>query len=110
LYNEAITQDRQLFKARGLTVLAAPWRYAMMTKLDRLMRSVTAKSYDLDDAVTYLHEIVVASHTPVPKPNLAVWANEFRCTPPSDALINSLAGAYGKKYNSAGLSVAVGAP
>jgi hypothetical protein len=106
LYNEAIMQNRRLFEARGLTVLAAPWRYAITTKLDRLMKS-GAKSYDLGDAVTYLHEIVVAAGAAMPQEKLGSWAREFKCTVPDDGLIRRLSEAYIEKYKSAGLVVSV---
>jgi len=104
LYEEAKTQNTPIFKETGLTVLAAPWRYAMTTKLDRLMKT-GAKPYDLADAVTYLHQIVSAPHgQPVPQANLLQWASDFKCTQPSPELIQRLAAAYVAKYSSPGLS------
>ncbi|KAG6379650.1 hypothetical protein JVT61DRAFT_10169 [Boletus reticuloceps] len=35
LYEQAIKQNEKVFSAKGLTVYAAPWNYALMTKLDR---------------------------------------------------------------------------
>ncbi|TFK54710.1 hypothetical protein OE88DRAFT_1653170 [Heliocybe sulcata] len=103
LYREAQTQRAVVFSAPGLTVLAAPWRYALVTKLDRLMKP-GAKPYDLSDAVTYLHEIVQKTQQPVPRGRLQEWANEFKCTVADSSLTQSLADAYQKKYEHAGLS------
>ncbi|KAH9897919.1 hypothetical protein C8Q73DRAFT_788146 [Cubamyces lactineus] len=103
LYEEARRQNRPLFTASGLTVLAAPWRYAITTKIDRLMKA-GAKSYDLDDAITYLHEIVSApGGRPVPKASLATWATEFKCTPPDANMIQRIADGYQAKYKSKGI-------
>jgi hypothetical protein len=64
-----------------------------------------AKLYDRADAVTYLHEIVVAARgAPVPRNTLAHWAKEFKVTAPDDALIRLLANDYITRYRSAGLA------
>ena len=105
MYQEAGRQNRTLFSANGLTVLAAPWRYAITTKIDRLMKA-GAKSYDLDDAITYLHEIVSApGGSPVPKASLAAWATEFKCTPPDANLLQRIADGYQAKYHSPGIAM-----
>jgi hypothetical protein len=57
LYIEAIDQNEQVFSAKGLTVYAAPWNYALMTKLDRAAQQ-GAKSYDMADAVDYLERLI----------------------------------------------------
>ncbi|RMZ89807.1 hypothetical protein DV736_g2977, partial [Chaetothyriales sp. CBS 134916] len=55
----AIQQNVVVFRQPGLTLLAAPWHYAFLAKIQRVMTGgETARPYDLDDAVTYLHEIV----------------------------------------------------
>lgn len=49
----AEAQNEVVFTAPGLTVLAAPWNYALMSKLDR-MQKPQKKAYDPKDAAHYL--------------------------------------------------------
>lgn len=53
LTNQAIEQNEVVFKLDGLTVLAAPWHYAFIAKVDRI--SGSGKPYDLGDAAAYLN-------------------------------------------------------
>jgi hypothetical protein len=108
LFEEAHKENRTVFKHPGLTVLAAPWRYALITKLDRLMKT-GHKAYDLSDATTYLHEHI--SHhcekKPVPHTDLKKWAGEFKCTVPSDDLCKRLGDGYKEKFGCVGVEVTV---
>ncbi|KAJ4393003.1 hypothetical protein N0V93_002207 [Gnomoniopsis smithogilvyi] len=56
LTTEAYQQADVIFRQPGLTVLAAPWYYALCCKMDRIAGGGLhpARSYDLDDAITYL--------------------------------------------------------
>ncbi|KAF8907781.1 hypothetical protein CPB85DRAFT_1192865, partial [Mucidula mucida] len=76
LYEEARQQNVIIFDRNGLTVYAAPWRYALLAKMDRLGTVSKAKEYDLGDAVAYLHEIVHGA-SPVAQDRLEFWAGEF---------------------------------
>ena len=58
LLAEALQQDYEVFSAPGLRVLAAPWGYALMAKLDR-MAGGGAKPYDSTDATTYLRQYIL---------------------------------------------------
>ncbi|KAI4247419.1 MAG: hypothetical protein L6R42_009610 [Xanthoria sp. 1 TBL-2021] len=53
LAQEARIQNEVVFQEPGLTVLAAPWKFALCAKLER-MGKPTRRPYDIDDAVTYL--------------------------------------------------------
>jgi len=92
-----------VFTAPGLTVYAAPWRYALGTKLDRLSKT-GARPYDMSDAVGYLERLITKrGGTPVKKSELKAWAEEFKFTVPSDNLMNSLGAEYKKKTGKDGV-------
>jgi len=55
LVDEALRQNYEVFSAPGLRVIAAPWGYALMAKLDRLTGG-GGKPYDASDAANYLHQ------------------------------------------------------
>ncbi|KAL2687004.1 hypothetical protein Neosp_004553 [[Neocosmospora] mangrovei] len=58
LVRQAKQQNAVVFERRGtkggLKVYAAPWTYALCSKLNRLCE-INARSYDMDDAVVYLN-------------------------------------------------------
>ncbi|KAF9267942.1 hypothetical protein L218DRAFT_955112 [Marasmius fiardii PR-910] len=97
LYDEAVHQHEIVFQEPGLTVYAAPWRYALGTKLDRLSKR-GAKLYDMNDAVDYLERLIEKRDgRAVEKSELLEWAVEFRFTPPSDDLMDELGTKYEEK-------------
>ncbi|KAJ3794586.1 hypothetical protein GGU11DRAFT_689530, partial [Lentinula aff. detonsa] len=102
LYNEACSQNREIFRAKGLTVLAAPWHYALTAKIDRLAK-VGAKVHDLPDAVTYLHELVMVKRALVSTADLADWARKYKCTQANSDLLRKINEAYVEKYGSQGI-------
>ncbi|KAL9637392.1 MAG: hypothetical protein Q9164_002212 [Protoblastenia rupestris] len=55
LTQESIKQDEVVFNREGLKILAAPWNYALCSKMDRLVTHRRIRSHDLSDAVAYLH-------------------------------------------------------
>ncbi|KAK4656278.1 hypothetical protein QC762_0058740 [Podospora pseudocomata] len=61
LTEEALLIHEVIFRAAGLTVLAAPWQYSFSCKVDRLSGGGlnSAQSYDLDDAVQYIHRYLL---------------------------------------------------
>ena len=92
-----------MFKAPGLTLYAAPWRYALGTKLDRLSKK-GARLYDMSDAVGYLVRLVAKNGgKAVKKSELKAWANEFKFTVPTEDLMNSLGEEYKKKTGKNGI-------
>ncbi|KAG2097050.1 uncharacterized protein F5147DRAFT_816968, partial [Suillus discolor] len=54
LYNEAISDGVVIFDEPGLQVLAAPWMYCLVAKLEKAEKKGNAKSYDMSDASQYL--------------------------------------------------------
>jgi len=98
-----VTQNDVVFTARGLTVYAAPWRYALCTKLDRLSKA-GARPYDMSDAVDYLQRLVgKRGGRAVKKSELKAWADEFKFTVSSDQLMRRLGDEYKKKYGDVGI-------
>lgn len=59
--DQAFTQQEVIFRAEGLTVLAARWQYAFCCKVDRLAGAGLHAPliYNLDDAVLYLKRYLV---------------------------------------------------
>jgi len=103
LYNEAVTANIVLFKRAGLTVLAAPWRYSLVAKLEKAGKA-TAKHYDIEDAVGYLHQLIQGKKKkgPVKESELKAWAAEYRATI-SEANIDKVAAEYKKRYSQDGI-------
>jgi len=99
-----VTQNDVVFNAPGLTVYAAPWRYALCAKLDRLSKT-GARPYDMSDAVDYLDRLIGkrGGRQAVEKSELSAWADEFKFTVPSDDLIKRLGDEYKKKYGGVGI-------
>jgi len=102
LYAESVAANVIIFQAPGLTVYAAPWRYCLVTKIDRLTKA-NPRQYDLDDAVAYLHQIVSNAGGPVAVAVLKQWCTEFGCALPNDALVAKIKEAYQTAHARAGL-------
>lgn len=68
---------------------AAPWRYALAAKLDRLSKP-GFRSYDKDDAIGYLIKLIEEreGHTAIDRTELKRWATEYRCTVPSEQMLD----------------------
>ena len=61
----------------GIVVYAAPWAYAFCGKLNRLCES-NARSYDIADAVCYLHQYLVANNRQiVSAQEIKQWCRDF---------------------------------
>lgn len=79
-------QNDVVFRARGLTVLAAPWHYAFVTKIGRITYG-TGRRYDAADAVAYLHEhIRRAGRRPVHASEIRRWGQTYRRVTPNEIL------------------------
>jgi hypothetical protein len=63
LLAESVEQNYTVFSAPGLRIIAAPWSYACLTKLDR-MAGGGGKSYDPEDAANYLHQYLLYKRRP----------------------------------------------
>ena len=80
LTRQAFQQNEIVFRATGLTVLAAPWHYAFCCKIDRLAGGglKTGKSYDLDDAVQYIIQYIRRSNiSQVPRSTVEEWYIQY---------------------------------
>jgi len=102
LYEQAIKQNDKVFSAKGLTVYAAPWNYALMTKLDRAAKP-GAKSYDMADAVDYLGRLIQSRGNAVKKSELGEWAKQYKLGAPPETLIDRLAREYKEKNKKDGI-------
>ncbi|KAG1741541.1 uncharacterized protein EDB91DRAFT_333994 [Suillus paluster] len=54
IYNEAIRNNVVVFNKPGLKVVAAPWMYCLVAKLEKAGKAGNSKSYDMSDAAQYL--------------------------------------------------------
>lgn len=103
LYDRAIQQNEKVFSAKGLTVYAAPWDYAMMTKLDRAAKP-GSKSYDMTDAVDYLGCLIRSrGGRAVKRSELMAWATRYKLRAPPEADIKDLAERYKAKHKRDGI-------
>lgn len=103
LYDEAVHQKDIVFTAPGLTLYAAPWRYALGAKLDRLSKP-GARPYDMSDAVSYLDQLIrKRGGQAVKKSELKRWAGEFKFAVPSDDLMSRLGSEYNEKHGRTGI-------
>ncbi|TCD60430.1 hypothetical protein EIP91_010072 [Steccherinum ochraceum] len=107
VYAEAMEQDIVVFRAPGLTVYAAPWRYALLCKLDRWPKH-GSPPYDMKDAVRYrleqLNKIRIGADMDPPTESvLKSWAAEYKLEPPSDRVLKVLKARYRKKYRTDGI-------
>ncbi|KAI8669523.1 hypothetical protein NCS57_00767600 [Fusarium keratoplasticum] len=78
---QAKQQNAVVFEKRGtkggLKVYAAPWTYALCSKLNRLCE-INPRSYDMDDAVVYLHRhLTLTAETYVKFQELYDWCRWY---------------------------------
>ena len=99
-----MTQNAVIFNAPGLKVIAAPWRYALCTKIDRLGKASGEQEKDLGDAVAYLAQLR-QTRGPVTVQEITSWFTEFKLGRPSNTAITEVETAYRKKYNAVGIQI-----
>lgn len=81
----------------GIVIYAAPWTYAFCGKLNRLCES-NARSYDIADAVSYLHEYLqTTGHRTVSAEEIKGWCRNFRKNV-TDAVIDQVNAQYDQTY------------
>ncbi|KAI8725452.1 hypothetical protein NCS52_00116300 [Fusarium sp. LHS14.1] len=78
---QAKRQNAVVFEKRGtkggLKVYAAPWTYALCSKLNRLCE-INARSYDMDDAVVYLNRhLLLTTENRVKSQELYDWCRWY---------------------------------
>ncbi|UPL01404.1 hypothetical protein LCI18_012338 [Fusarium solani-melongenae] len=81
LVGQAKRQNAVVFEQRGtnggLKVYAAPWKYALCSKLNRLCE-INPRSYDMDDAVVYLsRHLSLTAETYVKSRELYDWCRSY---------------------------------
>ena len=81
---------------------AAPWNYALMTKLDRAAKP-GAKAYDMPDAVDYLGRLIQSRGQVVKRSELEAWARKYKLGVPTKDLMDKLAKEYEDKNKKDGL-------
>ncbi|OAQ96717.1 hypothetical protein LLEC1_06357 [Akanthomyces lecanii] len=96
----AVKQNVKVFDMVGLTIYAAPWSYAFSAKVSRLLAGGDqARPYDLDDAVTYIHEYIrIHGNQPVKVSTATDWARHFRHESTPDFLRTRVNQAYRRRY------------
>ncbi|EEU45612.1 uncharacterized protein NECHADRAFT_80690 [Fusarium vanettenii 77-13-4] len=81
LVRQAKRQNAVVFEKRGakggLKVYAAPWTYAVCSKLNRLCE-INPRSYDMDDAVVYLNRhLILTAENYVKSRELYDWCRRY---------------------------------
>lgn len=101
LTEAAVEQNVVVFKGDGLTVYAAPWHFAFSAKINRLVtRGRYSRSYDLDDAVTYLHEYICShGNEAVEMSTVLGWAAKYYHMPDEDFLRDRVDPEYQRRYD-----------
>lgn len=104
---EAEEQDEVVFGKPGLEVLAAPWKFAICTKIARIKQCNSANKhppeYDYTDAVSYLRQYLrQTGGQPVPMLDLQAWATEYHMELPLE-LIREVGKQYYRQWKSHGI-------
>ncbi|WEW61740.1 hypothetical protein PRK78_007234 [Emydomyces testavorans] len=86
LIAEARAQNIVIFHVSGLKVLAAPWNYALVKKINRII-SPLPKKYDINDAANYLNEYIKKNgNRPVHVRQIREWGRIYEAEVPDWAL------------------------
>lgn len=102
LVTQATQQRDIVFQQPGLTIYAAPWNYAFVTKVGRITYG-TGRTYDWDDAIVYLHQHIRRhGHTPVPVSQIRRWGAEYRRNTP-DEILRQIDERYYRQYRQHGV-------
>lgn len=112
LTEAALRQREVIFMAPGLTVLAAPWQYSFCCKLDRLAGGGlhSARHYDLDDAVEYLHQYMTTNNvTQIPKDTVQGWFEQYslRWTKNNDDFLEQIGTKHQAKFSTNPIIISV---
>lgn len=83
---EALEHDNVVFEKSGLKVVAAPWNYALCSKLDRLVRRGELRPYDTTDAASYLHQYILSHAKPVTAAQVKRWCQAYHKGTSNDAI------------------------
>ncbi|OAQ62887.1 hypothetical protein VFPPC_08812 [Pochonia chlamydosporia 170] len=102
LTEAAERQNVRVFEQPGLVIYAAPWAYAFSAKVSRILTGGDqVRPYDLDDAVTYIHEYIrTHGNRPVPVATALDWARQFHHESTENILRTRVNQAYRRRYGS----------
>ncbi len=100
LTSAAMKQNVKVFDMPGLTIYAAPWSYAFSAKINRLLTGGDqTRPYDLDDAVSYVHEYIKSHGGQPVNTSIAIgWARHFRHESTPEFLRTRVNQAYRRQY------------
>ena len=100
---EAIQQDEVVFERPGLKILAAPWNYAMCSKVNRLVLHDHVQQHDLSDAVAYLHYYIQGhDRVPVTIATVKGWCQTYQ-KQTNDQVIKAVNKEYRRRYGANGI-------
>lgn len=102
LTEAAKRQNVKIFDVPGMTIYAAPWSYAFSAKVNRLLTGGDqGRSYDMDDAVTHVHEYVRAhGNQQISVATALGWARQFNHNSSASFIRTQVNRAYRRKYGS----------
>jgi hypothetical protein len=97
----AVQQQVVVFPGAGLTIYAAPWAYAFSAKINRILTGgAQRRSYDLADAVNYIHEYIRShGNQPVQVSRALGWARRYHHESNEDILRNRVDPEHRRRYN-----------
>ena len=103
LVGRARQQNDVIFQQPGLTVYAAPWDYAFVTKVGRITYG-TGRAYDPNDAVAYLHQYIRRhGNRPVRVADIRRWGKTYRRNTP-DQVLREIDNLYRQQHGQHGIS------
>ncbi|KAG0707877.1 hypothetical protein DFH29DRAFT_893913 [Suillus ampliporus] len=96
IYNEAIRDNVIVFNKPGLKVVAAPWMYCLVAKLEKAGKAGNSKSYDMSDAAQYLMQESRRCKAKIKVADIQAKATEYGVTIQAAkvAELKALCGAY----------------
>ncbi|KAL9137071.1 MAG: hypothetical protein Q9175_001719 [Cornicularia normoerica] len=100
---EAFEQDEVVFERRGLKVVAAPWKYALCGKMNRLFRPDQARPYDVTDAASYLHYHILRHGGHISAARIKRWCQGYQ-KDTSDDVIRAVNEEYRRLYGRNGIA------
>jgi hypothetical protein len=99
LTDEAIAQNEIVFRAQGLTILAAPWPYALCSKIHRISGG-HPRQYDASDAANCLHRYLSCQRSrEIRAQTIRQWGQRYEISI-SDRDIAKVDDAYAQLYRS----------
>ncbi|KPM37977.1 hypothetical protein AK830_g8600 [Neonectria ditissima] len=94
-------QNVKVFDGPGLTIYAAPWEFAFSSKICRLLKGADEfRSYDLADAVSFIHEFILNhGNEPVAVDTALGWARHYTYRTNPHVLLTLVNEEYRRRYD-----------